>query len=383
MLKKGGWLGSVAAILVFGLASTGTADAQETELPGTLAVTSYDVGAASYNQAVALGTALGNAYSISLRVLPATSDVARLLPVRQGRVDFGVVGSESFNAVEGTEAFAAPEIGPQPLRMLVGSNSDNCFTLALRGDSGIETIEDVKGKRVGWVVGAPALQSNVAGFLTFGGMTWDDVQRVDVASYGASWEAFINGQVDAITTLTTGALAEQAAASPGGLKWLPLPKSNTEGWKRLQEIKPQFSPRLGTLGPNITEENPLECAGFPFPVLLTYPDRDADLVYNLTKAVDEQFDAYVKIEPAMVGWSADRQEFQWVVPYHEGAIRYWKEKGLWTDEAQAHNDALVDRQKLLQEAWESVADVPEAEKTERWLEARRAALEKAGLPVYE
>lgn len=376
-------LGGVAAVLMAGLVSAGVADAQEVKLPSTLAMTSYDVGAASYNQAVALGTALGNAYSISLRVLPATSDVARLLPVRQGRVDFGVVGSESFNAVEGTEAFAAPEIGPQPLRMLVGSNSDNCFTLALRGDSGIETIEDVKGKRVGWVVGAPALQSNVAGFLAFGGMTWDDVQKVEVASYGASWEAFINGQVDAITTLTTGALAEQAAASPGGLKWLPLPKPNTEGWKRLQEIKPQFSPRVGTLGPNMSKENPLECAGFPFPVLLTYPDRDADLVYNLTKAVAEQFDAYVKIEPAMVGWSVDRQDFQWVVPYHEGAIRYWKELGLWTDEAQAHNDALVKRQELLQEVWESLADAPEAEKTERWLEARRAALEKAGLPVYE
>lgn len=383
MLNRSHLLSGAAAILLAGLGSTDAVVAQEVKLPRTLAVTSYDVGAASYNQAVALGTALGNAYSISLRVLPATSDVARLLPVQQGRVEFGVVGSESFNAVEGTEAFSAPEIGPQPLRMLVGSNSDNCFTMALRGDSGIETIDDVKGKRVGWVVGAPALQSNVAGFLAFGGMTWDDVQKVEVASYGASWEAFINGQVDAITTLTTGALAEQAAASPAGLKWLPLPKSNNEGWERLQQIKPQFSPRIGTLGPNLGKDDTLECAGFPFPVLLTYPDRDADLAYNLTKAVEEQFDVYVKIEPAMAGWSADRQNFQWVVPYHEGAIRYWKEKGLWSEAAQAHNDALIKRQELLQKAWESVADVPEGEKTERWLEARRAALQQANLPVYE
>jgi hypothetical protein len=117
--------------------------------------------------------------------------------------------------------------------------------------------------------------------------------------------------------------------------------------------------------------------------LLTYADRDADLVYNLTKAIDEQFDAYVKIEPAMVGWASDRQEFQWVVPYHEGAIRYWTEKSLWSDEAQAHNDRLIERQELLQEAWESVADAPGEEKTERWLEARRTALQQASLPVYE
>ena len=375
-------LGAVATALLLATNSS-LVHAQETELPGTLAVTSYDVGAASYNQAVALGTALGNAYDTSLRVLPATSDVARFIPLKQGRVQFGVVGSESFNAVEGTEAFSAPEIGPQPLRMLVGSNSDNCFTMALRGDAGIETVKDLKGKRVALVVGAPALQSNVAGFLAFGGLTWDDVEPVEVASFGASWEALVNGQVDAITTITTGGLAQQAAASPSGLKWLPLPVSDTEGWARLQAIKPQFSPRDGTLGPNLSEENPVACAGFPFPVVVAYPEQDADLVYNLTKAINEQFDNYVKIESAMVGWSEDRQDFEWVVPYHEGAIRFWREKGLWSDEAQVHNDALIERQDLLTAAWEKVTDVAEGEKTDRWLEERRSVLGAAGLPTYE
>jgi uncharacterized protein len=383
MMSRFGILGGAAAFLLAATAVPGALQAQEVELPGTLAVTSYDVGAASYNQAVALGTALGNAYGISLRVLPATSDVARLLPLQQGRVQFGVVGSESFNAAEGTEAFATPEMGPQKLRMLVGSNSDNCFTLALAGDAGIETVDDLPGKRVAWVVGAPALQSNVAGFLAFGGLTWDDVERVEVASFGASWEALINGQVDAITTLTTGALSQQAAASPAGLKWMPLPAEDTEGWARLQEIKPQFSPRKGTLGPNMSAENPLDCAGFPFPVLLTYPDQDESVVYNLTRAVDEQFDNYVAIEAAMVGWAADRQDFRWVIPYHEGAVRYWTEKGLWTEEAQAHNDALIERQEVLATAWEKVADLPEAELVEKWAEERAAALEAAGLPVYE
>ena len=375
-------LGLAAATLLTVVPSSALM-AQEAELPNTLAVTSYDVGAASYNQAVALGTALGNAYDTSLRVLPATSDVARLIPVRQGRVQFGIVGSESFNAAEGTEAFAAPEIGPQPLRMLIGSNSDNCFTLALRGDAGIETVEDLRGKRVAMVVGAPALQSNVAGFLAFGGLGWEDVEPVEVASFGASWEALINGQVDAITTITTTSLAQQAAASPAGLDWLSLPESDTEGWARLQAIKPQFSPRRGTLGPNLSEENPVACAGFPFPVVVGYPDQDADLAYNLTKAINEQFDAYVKIEPAMIGWAPDRQDFEWVLPYHEGAIRFWKEQGLWSDAAQENNDKLLARQDLLASAWEKVADVPAGEKTEQWLEMRRDTLKEAGLPTYE
>ncbi|MDD9730775.1 TAXI family TRAP transporter solute-binding subunit [Mameliella sp. AT18] len=350
---------------------------KDVELPRNLSVTSYDVGASSYNQAVALGTALGNAYDISLRVLPATSDVARLLPVKQGRVDFGVIGSESFNAAEGTEAFADPSIGPQPLRLVIGSNSDNCFTLGLRGDAGIKSIQDIKGKRIAFVVGAPALQSNVAAFLAFGGLTWDDVEKVDVASFGASWEALINGQVDAITTLTTTSYSQQAAASPGGLAWLPLPAEDKEGWARLQAAKPQFSPRLATLGANISKDTPLECAGFPFPVLATYPDRDETVVYNLTKAVDDQYQAYVDIEPAMSGWRADRQNFQWVIPYHAGAVAYWKDRGLWTDEAEAHNQKLVHRQDLLMKTWDGLDDMS------KWPEARVAALKEAGLETYE
>jgi len=370
-------MGGAAAFILAAAIQPAFAQTQEVELPSNLSVTSYDVGAASYNQAVALGTALGNAYDISLRVLPATSDVARLLPVQQGRVDFGVIGSESFNAAEGTEAFADPGIGPQPLRLVIGSNSDNCFTLALRGDAGIETIDDIKGKRVALVVGAPALQSNVAAFLAFGGLTWDDVQQVEVASFGASWEALINGQVDVITTLTTGSYNQQAAASPSGLAWLPLPAEDQEGWARLQAVKPQFSPRMGTLGPNISAEQPLACAGFPFPVLATYPDRDDKTVYSMAKAVDEQYQKYVDIEPAMSGWAADRQDFEWVIPYHSGAVIYWKERGLWTEAAEAHNQALIERQELLMSTWEGLGD-----KTQ-WPQARVTALEGAGMVTYE
>ena len=37
---------------------------------------------------------------------------------------------------------------------------------------------------------------------------------------------------------------------------------------------------------------------------------------------------------------------------HDGAIRYFKEKGVWKDEHQKHNDALVRRQDVLQKAWD-------------------------------
>ncbi|MGA7975455.1 MAG: TAXI family TRAP transporter solute-binding subunit [Pseudolabrys sp.] len=356
----------------------GMAFAGSVKLPSTISWTSYDVGSASYSEAVAVGKAVSDGYGVNLRVLPATSDVARVLPVRQGRVDFALMGSEAYNAVEGTEAFAAPEIGPQKLRLLLGSNSDNCFTLALQGNGSIHKASDLKGKRLAWVVSSPALQNNVAAFLAFGGLTWKDVKKVDVASFGGSWHAFLNGQVDAITTLTTTSFAVQAAASPSGLRWLPLPAANKEGWKRLEAKKPQFSPRLATSGPNMSKQHPVECAGFPFPVLAAYPTKKADYVYNMTKAIEEQFKNYVKAEPNLVGFSTKRQNFQWVIPYHAGAVRYWKEKGVWTAADEAHNQMLIKRQNVLGAAWAKLAKLSADERKAKWPAARKTALQAAG-----
>ena len=373
-----GTMAKTAGLAVVLAALPMAAHAEDAQLPKTIAWTSYDVGSASYAQAVAIGKAISDAYGVSLRVLPATSDVARLLPLKQGRVGYSLMGSESYNAVEGTEAFGEPELGPQRLTLLAGSNSDNCFTLALHGDSDIQKAADLKGKRIGYVVGSPALQNNVAAFLAFGGLTWDDVKAVEVPSFGASWEAFLNGQVDAITTLTTTSFAVQAEASPNGLKWMPLPAAEKDAWKRLQAHKPQFSPRLASDGPTLSKENPVECAGFPFPVLATYAETDPDLVYNMTKAVEDTFDSYVKVEPGLIGLSPDRQNFQWVIPYHDGAVRYWKESGNWTDADEAHNQSLVKRQEALAVAWGGLASLSPDERKAQWPDVRKKALADAG-----
>ena len=85
--------------------------------------------------------------------------------------------------------------------------------------------------------------------------------------------------------------------------------------------------------------------------------------------------------PGINGWARDKQNFMWVAPYHEGAIRYYKEAGVWSDEAQAHNDNLIARQAALMAAWKAL----EAEAPENWEEAwdakRRSALEAGGFAV--
>ena len=49
-------------------------------------------------------------------------------------------------------------------------------------DTGVKEIKDLKGKRIGFVVGSPALNQNALAMLAFGGLTQNDVKVVEFAS---------------------------------------------------------------------------------------------------------------------------------------------------------------------------------------------------------
>jgi hypothetical protein len=69
-----------------------------------------------------------------------------------------------------------------------------------------------------------------------------------------------------------------------------------------------------------------------------------------------------------------------VIPFHDGAIRFWKEAGLWKPEHQAHNDKLIQRQKVLAAAWAEVkkSSLDDKAFVTVWQKRRAAALTQAG-----
>ena len=120
---------------------------------------------------------------------------------------------------------------------------------------------------------------------------------------------------------------------------------------------------------------------YPYPVLVAYPDQDEDLVYNMTKAMVELFPDYSGKAPGIDGWALDKQNLKWVVPYHKGAIKFFKEVGKWGDAEDAHNNELLKRQDILQKAWADflAKNVAEDVWADEWRTARHAALNAAGL----
>ena len=96
-----------------------------------------------------------------------------MVPVKALSVVFRIVISSSFGefyAVEGVLGWAKPELGPQPLQMVMSSTGRNCLALGTAADANIKTAADLKGKRLPWVIGSPSLQTNVTAFLAYGGL---------------------------------------------------------------------------------------------------------------------------------------------------------------------------------------------------------------------
>ncbi len=359
----------------------------QVSLPAQISWTAYDVGSAGYNQAVAIGAALKNELKVDLRVLPGKNDVSRQVPLRSKQVQFSATGvGASYLAQEGVIDFAAKDWGPQEVRVLLTSNADSNLSVGVAADLGIKTFADLKGKRVAYIVGSPSLNENVTAILAFAGLTWNDVKKVEFPGFGQSWDGIINNQVDAAFATTTSGKTYQLEASPRGIYWPPLPHNDKEGWKRLQDKAPFFLPNIATEGAGISKAKPHEGAAYPYPILIAYADQNADLAYNMTKAMITLFPKYQGSSPGINGWALDRQKFEWAVPYHDGAIRYFKEIGKWTDAHQKHNDNLVKRQQVLKAAWaevnkSNIAD--EAAFVKAWMELRAKRLEAAGfVAVY-
>jgi TRAP transporter TAXI family solute receptor len=372
--------GLTALVLAPAMSQSGGA-----KLPETLTWTAYDVGSGGYNQSVAIGNALKNKLNVTLRVLPGKNDISRTLPLRDGQVPFSANGvGGSYLSQEGVYEFGAKDWGPQPVRALLLNNSDALLTVVTAKDANIKTMGDLKGKRVAWVVGAPSLNQNITALLASANLTWNDVKRVEFGGFGAAMEGIISNQVDAAFSSTISGQAYKIASSPRGIQYPIVPHNDKEAWARLNKVAPFYVRQWGAEGADLSKDKRVEGATYPYPVLMTMAKTDADLVYNMTKAMVELFPEYKDGAPGNIGWDINRQIFAWAIPMHDGAIKYFKEKNLWTAEHQKHNDGLVARQKVLADAWngyKAKAPGDDKEFIQGWMKARAAALSAAKMDV--
>jgi len=383
-VKRLARLTSIAAAAA-GLAWCGVATsvAQDLKLPPTLTFTAYDTGSSGFNIAVAVGKMFKDKHNADVRVLPAGNDVARLTPLKTGRAQTSAMGIGTYFAQEGVFEFAVKEWGPQQLRLMLASTDCNAISLGVAKDTGVKEVKDLKGKRIGIVVGSPALNQNAYAVLAFGGLTKSDVKLVEFSSYGAMWKGMVNNEVDAAIASNISGQVKEVETSPRGIVYPPTPAADKAGWARLHKIGPYFLPHRSTCGAGVPAGGSVELPSYAYPIFIAYDEQPADLVYAMTKSMIANYDAYKDGAPGAAGLDVKRQNLAWVVPYHEGAVRALKEAGVWNAEHEAHNQRLLKRQATMAAAWGMyLKGNPPEEKdafNKGWMAARKTALTSVGM----
>lgn len=216
-------------------------------------------------------------------------------------------------------------------------------SLITTAKTGIKTFPDLKGKRVALYTATSNL--NVPPLLEAHGLNPDtDVEYIKMPDIASGEKALALGQIDAMwSDMDADAGKMQLGQAAGLLVALPISKDK-HAW--LQENYPQiYGPRAFDLfmpGENdlFIVEEPVGVSAAPIYVY-GRADVSDEIVYTYVKSWLQNWRLMSKVHAAMAPFTDKMMPVPMSVPYHDAAIKAYKEAELWTDELeQAHQKAL-------------------------------------------
>jgi TRAP transporter TAXI family solute receptor len=338
----------------------------EAKMPELIVWTTYDVGTSTYMQTACMADGVIKKTGLKLRILPSGNDFGRLIPVRSGTAHFSVMsGVSAYAGAYGLWDYGKYEWGPQPFRQILSViDWEQGISVAVSAGSNIKTLKDLKGKRVTYVPGATSINVCMEATLAFAGLTWNDVVKIPAPSLGTSMKFIGEGKTDAAWASTTSPVMYEVERSPHGVYWPEYPTDDKAGWERMLKIAPFVVPVSAIKGVGVSPEKPRKLISYAYPFILAYENLDEDLVYEMTKAIDASFDLYQKCHLVMPFWNFKKATNLkgMVLPYHKGTIKYLKETGLWDNELEKRQNALIKDQTAMKKLWDEALSEATAKK---------------------
>ncbi|MDG6263216.1 TAXI family TRAP transporter solute-binding subunit [Glaesserella parasuis] len=255
---------------------------------------------------------------------PSTgASVANLNAIADKQMEMGIAQSDwQYHAYNGSSSFEGKK--NDKLRAVFSIHPEP-FTVMARTDAKIANFDDLKGKRVN--VGDPGSGTRATMNVILAAKGWTD-KEFKVASELKPAEmasVMCDNNLDAITYNVghpNGALKEAAASCDAHL--VPV---TGEAIDKLVADHSYYAKATIPGGLYKGTDNPVETFGV-YATLVTSADVDADLVYTVVKAVFDNFDRFKRLHPAFENLKEEEMiKNALSAPLHEGAIRYYKERG--------------------------------------------------------
>lgn len=264
-------------------------------------------------------------HGIRCSVESTGGSIYNLNAIAGGELDMGVAQSDwQFAAYNGTSKFK--DVGPNKDLRAVFSVHPEPFTVVARTDSGVKDFKDLKGKRVN--VGNPGSgqRGTIAVVMEKFGWTNDDFKLASELKAAEQSSALCDNKVDAIVYVVghpNGSIKEATTACDAVVV-------NVAG-KEIEELiadNPYY--RTATIPGGMYRGTDADAKTFGVGATFVSSDKvPADVIYQVVKAVFENFDDFKKLHPAFANLKKEEMIKDGLsAPLHDGAAKYYKEAGL-------------------------------------------------------
>jgi len=257
-------------------------------------------------------------------VAPTEGSVANLDVLRAGQIDFALAQSDvTADAFAGRDRFAAS--GPFENLRAVFALHHEALAIVVREDADIDDFDGLKGRRVA-IGPAGSGQRAVLDLLLAGrGWTLDDFSAVVTAAQTEEAELLCDGKVDAAIYMAgnpSGLLQE--ATTSCDVDIVPVPAALVA-----EVVAANPAPRPAQVPGGMYRDTREDVATIgTSALLLTTAEEPADHVYLLVRSVFENLSLLASLHPALLDLKPKSMVSQtFPVPLHEGALRYYRERG--------------------------------------------------------
>lgn len=264
-------------------------------------------------------------HGIRCSVESTGGSIYNLNTIRAGELDLGVAQSDwQYHAYKGTDAFA--DQGPNKDLRSVFSLHAEPFTVVARAGSGIKTFNDLKGKRVN--IGNPGSgqRGTIEVIMKAKGWTSDDFALASELKASEQASALCDNKIDAMVYVVghpSGAIKEATTSCDSNLV-----EVNDATIDMLVNENSYY--RKVTIPGGMYRGNPDDVVTFGVgATMVTSASVPDEVIYNVVKAVFENFDTFRKLHPAFANLKKEEMvQDALTAPLHPGAEKYYREAGL-------------------------------------------------------
>jgi len=320
----------VLMIMALSTSAVGAAAAQKDVIIGT-----HEAGSRFYIWGSAFADLITKFTKYRGKVVAVAGSGVWLPMMEANEVDLGV---ESFYGLWQARHGKGKFNKPYDFR-LVQAGTGIYVGLYVRKDSAIRTRKDIKGKRIGTgYAGSPNIYIYATAEIANAGLTWDDVRGIPRTTlYAGQREDVTEKRLDVFYASVGSSITRELDAAIG-IRFLGLDPSPA-ALARMRKIYPAVIGRVEPGPPGIKE--PMWLVYLPT-YLVAYSKVRNDVIYDVVKAIWDNYKELALIEPHLKRWTPEKYvTTQAVIPYHDGAVKFYKEKGVWTQEMEKVQKRLM------------------------------------------